>query len=144
GQNLFALTGARAGAASRIAIDPVVAADSKKLATAGPTEGILGSAGVLALGALRDAHVAGGNQRTLGDEAIRTGASVGQAARAANTTKIVEPARVSSLSALRDTATGVSQEDELAKLASFQRVSQAALKFTATVNDMLDTMLQTL
>lgn len=144
GNNLFAQPTQRSGAAKGMAINAAVDANHALLATAGIGEGQSGSGGLVALTGLADAKIAGGNQRTFLDEGIRLIGSVGSASASAKTAKAAASAQTESLAGLRDSASGVSQEDELTKLSAFQNVAAASLKFVATVNDMLTNLIQTL
>jgi len=145
GRNLFTPPAGVSGAAANFAVDPTVAGDPSKLATAAPGEGTSGTGGIMALVALGDSsNVAGGGARSFIDEGVRMLSAVGSAASAANTSQTAESAKVSSLASVRDSLSGVSQQDELAKLASFQHAAEAATQFVSTVNNLLDNMIQNL
>ena len=87
----------------------------------------------------------GGNRRLheLFDRLTRIGA-VGLATRAASDQLSLENARTDALKAARDDISGVSTEEELQRLAQFQHASQAATRFVATVNSLLDDLINRL
>jgi flagellar hook-associated protein 1 len=144
GNNFFAPPAQRSGAAKAMAVSAAVKSNHDLIATAGVGEGPTGSSGVVALTGLGDAKVAGGGKRTFLDEGIRLIVSVGTAAASSNTARTAASAQVQSLAGLRDSASGVSQEDELTRLSAFQNVAAASIKFVATVNDMLTNLITNL
>src|SRR5262249_40347701 len=121
--------------------DASVAADPSLLAAAAPGTGAGDNQGALALIALHDQLVAGGGTRTFVDESIHLIGAVGTAARTASDQSDLEAAPADVLSAARDSLSGVSQEDELTKLASYQHAHEAATQFVSTVNDLLSDLI---
>lgn len=141
GRDLFVAPGAVAGAAAALTVTPAIVADPRALATRSPGAGPNDNGGVAALLSLRDAAVAAGGARSFGDEAIRMIGAVGSAAAQASADRDLQAARTDQLASARDSVSGVSQEDEMAKLAQFQHAAEAASKFISTVNDLLGTLI---
>jgi flagellar hook-associated protein 1 FlgK len=141
GRDLFAAPAAVAGAAAAFAVDPAIAADPSKLAAAAPGTGPGDASGALALLAVKDAKVAGGGTRTLGDGAIDVVATVGEAAQTGKADAARDAATVDHLAALRDSTSGVDLNEELTNLTRFQNASAAATRFISTVDAMLSDLL---
>ncbi|MGZ3442655.1 MAG: hypothetical protein ACXVDD_24205, partial [Polyangia bacterium] len=144
GTDLYVNPTVFSGAAAALAVNPAILADSRALATRTPGAGTTDDGGVSALVAMRDATVAGGGARSFSDEAIRLVGAVGSASAQAQSDQTLQAARTDQLAGLRDAESGVSQEDELAKLAQFQHGAEAASKFITTVNDLLTTLMSQL
>ncbi len=142
GRDLFTVPGSAAGAARSLGVDPAIAADARLVGAAGPGEGAGGGSNAMALAALVDGKNAGGGARSFLEEGIRVVSDVGSAAAASNMAREHEAARSSTLAGLRDSLSGVSQDEELAKLASFQRASEAASRFVGVVNGLLGSILE--
>jgi flagellar hook-associated protein 1 FlgK len=136
-RNLFVEPTASAGAAASFAVDPAILADPRRIAAAGAGEGNGGSTNAHALLALRDAKLAGGGTRSFLDEAVKTVSDVGGAAKIAESERKREEARGAGVAAARDALSGVSQEEELARMVAFQRAAQGALQVVATVDELL-------
>ncbi len=144
GRTLFVEPTQVAGAAAAMAVDPTVVADPRKVAAAGPGAAAGDNAGALALAALKDQNLAGGGTRTFVDEAIRSIGAVGSAAATARSNLSVAQTRTDTLASVRDSLSGVSQDEEMAKLAQFQHAHEAAAKFVGVVNSLLDNLMTTL
>ncbi|MSP59499.1 MAG: flagellar hook-associated protein FlgK [Myxococcales bacterium] len=144
GRNLFVPPKGNSGAAAAMTVDPAIAADPRLLAAALPGAGPGDNRAALALAALRDRPLAGNNSRSFVDEAIRTVGAVGGATRSAIAASDLDSARSDILRSARDSLSGVSIEEELARLASFQHASEAAQLFLSTVNDLLGNLIERL
>ena len=144
GRDLYVAPAAVGGAAAALAVNPAITADPRALATRSPGAGTADNGGITALVALRDGTLAGGGTRSFSDEAIRLVGAVGNAAAQAASDQTLQAARSDQLAGARDSVSGVSQEDEMAKLAQFQHGAEAAGKFITTVNDLLTTLLSEL
>ncbi|HEY4243356.1 MAG TPA: flagellar hook-associated protein FlgK [Kofleriaceae bacterium] len=142
GRNTFTPPPTVAGAALSLAVDPALAADSSKLATAAAGAGPGDNTGALALGALASSKVASGNTSTLGDAGIGLLASLGSAAAGAKSNATADAAVDSHLGDLRDSLSGVDVTEEQANLAKFTSASQALTKFVSTINDLLSTFIE--
>ncbi|MBP8808571.1 MAG: flagellar hook-associated protein FlgK [Kofleriaceae bacterium] len=144
GRDLFVPPTATAGAAANFAVDPGVAADPTRLATATPGAGPGDNAGALAMLGLRDQRVAGGGTQTLGDAAIDIVGRVGR--RGAEAKAEVDRTTLISdhLGDLRAALSGVDIDEELSNLAQFQHGAEAMTRFIATVDGLLSDLLQRL
>lgn len=143
GRNLFVPV-AGPGAAAAMAVNPLIDADPRKLGIATPGNGPGDNAGALALTALRDQPLAGGNLRSFSDEAIHFAFAIGAAGSGASAQHAVDASRVDALASARDAISGVSTSEEMASLASFQHASEAAQQFVSVVNNLLDSMIRNL
>ena len=144
GRDFFVQPTQVAGAAAAMAIDPQLAADRTRLAGAAAGAPSGDNQGALALLALKDQALAGGGSRSFGDEALRTIVAVGSAGASARSTNQLAVAKSDTLASIRDSVSGVSQEEELARLAQFQHAHEAAAKFVSVVNDMLSNLMDVL
>jgi flagellar hook-associated protein 1 FlgK len=132
-----------AGAASQIALDPTIAADSSKLALAKAGAGPGDNAGALALFSLGNQTVAAGG-KTLGDAAIDVVAGIAQANSDAKAQVTSQTLISSHLDSLRDSLSGVDGQEEMTNLAKFQSASSAMTKVVTTINDMLSSLIDAL
>jgi flagellar hook-associated protein 1 FlgK len=144
GRGLFVAAATASGAAAALAVDPAIDADPRLVAAAQPGAGPSSNAGALALARLSDGVLAGGGTRSFVDEGIRALGAVGVAARVAQGDLDVEGARHDALVALRDSVSGVSIEEEMTRLSQFQHGAEAATRFVATVDELLDHLIRTL
>ncbi len=141
GRDLFVPQAAVAGAASRIAVDPAMVADSRRLAAAAPGTGPGDNQGVIDLLQLRDQRVATGGTQTLGEAAIDIIGTVGRQAAGAHASAVRDGELSHHLAGLRDSLSGVDLDEELAKMVHFQHASQAMTRFLSTVDGMLGDLL---
>ena len=144
GRNLFTAPAAVAGAAAGFDVDPTVLANPSFLAASAVGTGPGNSDNLIALIDLRDLPLAGGGSRTFVEEAARILGSIGQAASAARADHAVDAARVEVVQGVRDAVTGVSTEEELARLTQFQYASEAATRFLSTVDELLGDLIRNL
>ena len=144
GHNLFAAPTQVAGAAAAMAVDPSVAANPALVAAGQVAGGSGDGSNALAISALNDQLLAGGNTATFTDQAISIVDNVGVAAKNATDQSTLDNSRVDVLAAARASVSGVSQQEELAKLAQFQHASEAAAKFVSVVNDLLGNLITNL
>ena len=144
GQNMFTPLTQVAGAASKIALDPAVAANSQNLAFAKAGAGPGDNAGALAMFALGTQNVASGGTKTLGDAAINIVGNIAQSATQAKDDATAGGLVATHLDALRDSLSGVDSNEELTNLARFQNASSAMSKVVSTVNDMLSSLITAL
>jgi flagellar hook-associated protein 1 FlgK len=133
-----------AGAASAIAVDPDLAADSSKLALAAPGAGPGDSSGALALFGLGTQNVASGGTRTLGDAALAIVGDVANATSDAKARATQDGLVADHLAGLRDSLAGVDTQEELTNLSKFEHASQAMMKFVSTIDDMLGSLIDQL
>ena len=141
GRDLFVPQAVVAGAASRIAVDPAMLADSTRLATAAPGSGTGDNQFAIKLLAVRDQRVAGGGAKTLGEAAIDIIGDVGRSAADAKAAGVRDAEVGNHLAGLRDSLSGVDLDEELAKMVHFQHASEAMTRFLSTVDSMLGDLL---
>jgi flagellar hook-associated protein 1 FlgK len=137
--NFFVPPGAVAGAAAAFAVDPAVAADSALVA--GSATGAAGNNEIARqLAALRDARVMSGGTATAteawGQFVYRVGADTATAESEEDTHSAV----VLQLQKLRDSASGVSLDEEAAWLMKYQRAYEASARYFTTVNSAIDVL----
>lgn len=137
-----------AGAARRIAVAAAVAADPARLATA-TAAGQPGDGGnVLALLATSTARIATGQGADLLAGLDATGAlsritgAFGAAARGLAATAAQDAGLADHLAGLRESATGVSVDEELLEMEKAQRAYQAISKVIQATSEMFDTLLK--
>lgn len=144
GRPMFTPLAQVAGAASAIAIDPALAADSKLLALAAPGAGPGDNRGALALFALAGQNVAAGGTRTLGDAALDIVSGIALESADARGAARREGLVADHLVGLRDSLSGVDTQEELTNLARFEHASTALAKFISTIDGMLGSLIDRL
>ena len=144
GRNLFTPLAQVAGAASSIAIDPAINADSKLLALAAPGAGPGDNTGALALFALGTQKVASGGTATLGDAALDVVSGVAFAGSDAKGDVTRDSLVSDHLAGLRDSLAGVDTQEELTNLARFEHASSAMTKVVSTIDGMLGSLISSL
>jgi flagellar hook-associated protein 1 FlgK len=144
GRPMFTPLAAVAGAASSIAVDPALAADSRLLALGTPGSGPGDNRGALALFALGSQNVASGGTRTLGDAAIDIVSGVALAGADAKASATRDGIVSEHLAGLRDSLAGVDTQEELTNLARFEHASTAMVKFVSTIDGMLGSLIERL
>jgi flagellar hook-associated protein 1 len=135
GRDLFVEPAQAAGAAAAFGVSADITADPSLLAGAAPGQGPNDGSGFTALAGLRDGSV---------ESAIRSFSTLGLETQRATSSAEFATTRSEMLSNLRTSVSGVSIEEELARLASFQHASEASAKFVGVVDDLLGTLIQTL
>lgn len=144
GRPMFTPLAQVAGAASAIAVDPALAADSTLLALAAPGTGPGNNAGALALFALGTQPVASGGTATLGDAALDVVSGVATASADAKGDVTRDGLVADNLAGLRDSLAGVDTQEELTNLARFEHASTAMAKVVSTIDTMLGTLISSL
>jgi len=139
--DFFVQPGAVAGAAAAMAVDPGLAANS--LLLAGSSTGAAGdNQTAQALAALRDARVMSGGTATAGEAWGQFVYHVGADIAVAQSQSETHDQVVLQLQRLRDSASGVSMDEEAAWLMKYQRAYEANARFFTTVNSAIDTLMQ--
>jgi flagellar hook-associated protein 1 FlgK len=139
GSALFT-TGAKNGAAS-FALDPAMVGQPNRLAIAS-TGGAVGDSGnAKALVALESSLGATGGTQTFAQSLASSITAAGLTKQSADTSVTTEQAQYEQINDAVLSASGVSLDEEMLSLESYQRAYQAAAKVVSTVNDMLDTLL---
>ena len=144
GRPMFAPIAQVAGAASVIAVDPALSADSKLLALGAPGAGPGDNRGALALFSIGTQNVAAGGTRTLGDAALDIVSGVALAGADAKASVTRDGLVAEHLAGLRDSLAGVDTQEELTNLARFEHASTAMAKFVSTIDGMLGSLIDRL
>ncbi len=145
GSNLFTAPNGVAGAAAAMSIDAAVLADPTFFATADPALGPGDNSGLLALAGMRTvASTGAGGSMTFMDEGLRMMTDLGFTVQRAGRDQQIAALRSDSLASLRDTVSGVSVEEELTRLQSYQRASDASARVLQTVDGLLGTLIEAL
>ena len=140
GRALFTLPTTSAGAASQIAVNPIVAADPKLLAAATTLPAASGdNRNILAMIATEAQTLAGGNDPVATLQKI-TG-DFGTSSATATATAAHDSAMVTHLTDLRNSSAGVSIDEEMINLTKAQTAYQAVSKVITTANSMLMTLM---
>jgi flagellar hook-associated protein 1 FlgK len=142
GRNLFTPLATTAGAASDIGVSSDVVGHPEFLgaaqsATSLPSD----NRNALALVAVRDTKASLAGTSTIQDAFSSLVAAGGSATRSANDQADHASAALSQVDALRDSASGVSTDDEMISLMKFQRSYQASLRVIETADEMLSDLL---
>jgi flagellar hook-associated protein 1 FlgK len=138
--DFFVQPGAVAGAAAAMAVDPGVAANSQLVAGS-----LTGAAGdnqtATALAALRNQRVMSGGTATPSDAWGQFVYTVGADISSAQSQSDTHDQVVLQLQKLRDSASGVSMDEEAAWLMKYQRAYEASARYFTTVNSAIDTLM---
>jgi flagellar hook-associated protein 1 FlgK len=139
GANFFNVTVPAGGAAS-FALDPAIAASSSAIATG--TSGSSGDGGVaLALSQLQNQ-----TQATLGNQTIQAYytnfvGAVGSQSQYYTNQVSTQTAVTNQIQSQIQSVSGVSSDDEMANMLTYQRSYQAAAQALATINSTMDSLL---
>ena len=144
GNALFTVPTTVSGSAAALAVNPTIANNPAKLATAAVGAGTNDSSGATALLALSTQQLAGGGTATFTDQAINITDNVGAEAASANSNVTLQTTRATVLASTRDSESGVDINEETATLAQFQHAAEAASQYVSTVNDLLETLMTNL
>jgi flagellar hook-associated protein 1 len=143
GRNLFTPLAAVAGAAGALSLDAAVAGSPDALAAAQDPAAVPGdNRAALAMADLATTRILAGGTRTAGEYWRSTtsalGAGVSQAERALD----LAAAQVEQLTAMRESVSGVSIDEEMIELTKAQRAFEAACKVIQTGDELLRTVLE--
>jgi len=140
GLALFNVPLTSAGAASQIVLNPLVATNPNLLAAATTLPAGSGdNRNVLALLATQQQALASGSTPTATMQQLVTGYGISSAQ--ANALAAHDGAMADHLKTLRESASGVSIDEELINLTKAQKAYEAVSKVVATANEMLDTLM---
>jgi len=143
GRPMFTPVAQVAGAASAMAVDPALLADSKLLALSAPGAGPGDNTGALAMFSLATQNVATGGT-TLGESALGIVSDVAQSSANAKGDVTRDGLVTDNLAGLRDSLAGVDTQEELTNLARFEHASTAMGKFVTTIDGMLGSLINSL
>jgi flagellar hook-associated protein 1 FlgK len=136
GQNLFTGTNA-----ATIGVNNAVVTDPSKFQAAGAANAPGDNSVVLALGQLANTNVAGLGNQTFSSNYSQVVAGLGQSLsnvndQVANSGKVTQM-----LNTQRSTVSGVSLDEEMTNLMSYQKAYEASAQLITTVNQMLQTVI---
>jgi flagellar hook-associated protein 1 FlgK len=141
GRSFFSVSATAAGAAGGLVVDAALLANPDRLAAASSAAGAPGDASNLfALIKTESAALSTGLDVT--DTLASTIASWGGAVDSAKTAQGRDGAVLDQLSALRESTSGVSVDEEMIALTTSQKAYQAMLKVIQTTDEMLDSLLR--
>ena len=143
GRPMFTPVAQVAGAASAMAVDPALLADSKLLALSAPGAGPGDNTGALAMFSLAGQNVASGGT-TLGESALGIVSDVAVSNANAKGDVMRDNLVADNLTGLRDSLAGVDTQEELTNLARFEHASTAMGKFITTIDGMLGSLINSL
>lgn len=130
------------GAAAAMKVDPVVAADSSRIAAS--ATGAPGDNGIARqLADLRNADAARGGTATFTEAWSVLVNTVGSDSASAKNSLSMRQETVSAIQRLRDSVSGVSLDEEAGRLMQFQRAYEANARFFAAVDSSLSVLMQT-
>jgi flagellar hook-associated protein 1 FlgK len=142
GRNLFTPLTGTPGAAANIGVSSDVIGHPEFLGAAQSADSLPSdNRNALALVAVRDQKPSLGGTSTIQDAFSSLVAAGGSATRSANDQADHASAALSQVDALRDSASGVSTDDEMISLMKYQRSYQASLQVIETADAMLSDLL---
>lgn len=140
GRPLFAPPPAT-GAAHAMTVDPSLLGHPERLAAAASSAELPGG-NTVAAALANGASLALGAGGTLAERYGEIANMLGVARNDADAEQRMREDTVATASALRESASGVSTDEEMIRLQQFQRSFEAASKVLATVNDLFDTLMR--
>ena len=139
-QTFFTPLASVTGAASALAVDPAVVANSN-LVAAGATNASGDNQNAQAIAALRTAKIASGASATASDAWAQFAYQVGSDTSTASSAQSNQQQIVSQLTQLRDSVSKVSPDEEAASLMRYQRAYEANARYFTTIVQTLDTLM---
>lgn len=141
GRDFFSAPAAATGAARGLAVDPGLLADPRRLGAASNAASLPGDGSNL-FAIIQTEGAALSNGLDVFDGIAAAIATWGSAVDSARTAGARDGAVLDQLSALRESASGVSIDEEMIALTTSQRAYEAVLKVIQTTDEMLDTLLK--
>jgi len=142
GRNLFSAPAVAAGAARAMALNPALAGQPDRVGAAGAATDLPGGNTVaLQLAGLSSRALAGGTT----PPAERFGAvasDLGVRLQAANAEEQLRDETVQQAETLRESASGVSLDEEMVNLSKFQRAFEASTRVLRVADELLDTLMK--
>ncbi len=143
----YSLTGSTGAAffsgtdAASIQVNSALVANPELIQAAGPSGAAGDNQTALALAQLANTKIAGLNNQTFSDSYNQSVAQLGQSLATANTQVSDQQAVQTMLQNQRNSVSGVSIDEEMTNLVSFQRAYEASAKLVNTVDQMLTTVI---
>lgn len=143
GRDFFAAPGAVAGAARGMALETGLADNPDRLAASTTAAGAIGdNDNLLALTALSSSDIASGGSRTPAEEIAEFLGFIGRETAGHRAGAEQAEVALASTTAMKDSATAVSIDEELIDITRFERAYQAGARIITTVDRMFETILQ--
>ncbi|MEW5738129.1 MAG: flagellar hook-associated protein FlgK [Myxococcota bacterium] len=140
-RDFFTAPAAATGAARALAVDPGLLADPRQLGAAASAASLPGDGSNL-FALIQTEGAALSNGLDVFDGLAAAIATWGSAVDSARTASARDGAVLDQLSAMRESASGVSIDEEMIALTTSQRAYEAVLKVIQTTDEMLDTLLK--
>lgn len=142
GRSFFAAPAQQAGAAGSLSLDAAVAGTPDAIAASSSAATIPGGNGMATLlSALGEASVLSGGTQTFGQFYASVIAGVGQDASSAYALDARAELQLGAAMDLRDSASGVSLEEEALDLIRYREAFSAATRVISTANEMMDELM---
>ncbi len=143
GRNFFAAPGAVAGAARGLALEAGLADNPDRIAASTTAAGAVGeNDNLLALTALSSTEIAGGGSRTPAEEIAEFVGFIGRETAGHRSGAEQAEVALATTTAMKDSSTAVSIDEELIDITRFERAYQAGARIITTVDRMFETILQ--
>jgi flagellar hook-associated protein 1 FlgK len=140
GGDFFTALGSSTGAAAAIKVDPLLAADGRRIA-AGATTAAGDNQVARNLAALQNNRVLNGGTSTMNDAWSDIVYRVGRDTQVAIQRSQSQTEVVRQMDALRDQVSGVSLDEEATSMLKFQRAYEANARFFTTIDQTLDVLM---
>jgi flagellar hook-associated protein 1 FlgK len=143
GRPLFVPPTGVSGAAYAMAIDPSVAGAPRRVAAADVSSDLpSGNAVALQLANASETALAGGG--TMSERFASIAGRIGVARNAADGDVSLRESTVATASALRESASGVSTDEEMIRMQQFQRSFEAATRVLRVVDELFDSLMKSI
>lgn len=143
GRNLYAPSATVAGAAISMAIDPAVAGQPNRIAASSTASGLPANNDLaLAIGALGSQPLAGGSPPAL--RFAELGSKLGLMQTTAQNVAAMRQGTLAMAETARQQASGVSIEEEMVNLTTFERAFQSSMKVLQTADELLEGLIRDL
>ncbi|MCP4679839.1 MAG: flagellar hook-associated protein FlgK [Deltaproteobacteria bacterium] len=143
GRDFFVTIGAPAGAANVIALNAAVVGDPDAVAAALNAASLPGdNRNALAIADLPDQNLAGGGTQTFNEAYSTLVGEVGVATRRANDESSMRQTAIEHVKTIRDSAAGVSLDEEMTNLIQYQRAYQASARVLSVIDNMIENIIQ--
>jgi flagellar hook-associated protein 1 FlgK len=144
GRNLFSVSGTVVGAARSLAVDSQLAGQPDRIAASSSASGLQGdSTNALLLAQLADARFASGATRTGAQAFSDIVGEIGLRKQSASIDATTRDGMLAQVKAMRESASGVSLDEEMVSLTQYQRAYEAASRVLTTADELLAELIAT-